>query len=332
MHSIEFAHPQFLWLYALIPLYALWYYYKGRHQEVRFRLPSASLFKKHQSWKNHLQKILVLLKIVAFGFLVFAMARPRTHELSERTFGDEGIDIVLAMDISGSMQAEDFKPNRMEASKEVALNFIKSRPTDRIGLVVYSGESFTQCPLTLDHSIAKNLLQDVNIGMIEDQSTAIGVGLATSVNRLKESKAESKVVILLTDGVNNSGFIDPQTAAEIAKQFKIRVYTIGVGTYGKAPYPFDTPFGKQYKNIEVNIDEEVLSQVAETTGGKYFRADSKKALKSIYKEIDEMEKTELESIAYQRYEELFYQYLLIGFVLLSLEYLLRLTYFKSRIA
>ena len=332
MHSIEFAHPQFLWLYALIPLYALWYYYKGRHQEVRFRLPSASLFKKHQSWKNHLQKILVLLKIGAFGFLVFAMARPRTHELSERTFGDEGIDIVLAMDISGSMKAEDFKPSRMEASKEVALNFIKSRPTDRIGLVVYSGESFTQCPLTLDHSIAKNLLQDVNIGMIEDQSTAIGVGLATSVNRLKESKAESKVVILLTDGVNNSGFIDPQTAAEIAKQFKIRVYTIGVGTYGKAPYPFDTPFGKQYKNIEVNIDEEVLSQVAETTGGKYFRADSKKALKSIYKEIDEMEKTELESIAYQRYEELFYQYLLIGFVLLSLEYLLRLTYFKSRIA
>ena len=244
---------------------------------------------------------------------------------------DEGIDIVLAMDISGSMKAEDFKPNRMEASKDVAMEFVKSRPTDRIGIVVYSGESFTQCPLTLDHSIAKNLLGDINIGMIEDQSTAIGMGLATSVNRLKDSKAKSKVVILLTDGVNNSGFIDPVTAAEIAKQFNIRVYTIGVGTYGKAPFPFEGPFGTQYQDIDVKIDEDVLMQVAEISGGKYFRANTKNKLKTIYDEIDLMEKTELESIAYQRYEELFYKYLFIGFLLLVVEHTLRLTIFKSRL-
>lgn len=273
----------------------------------------------------------MLSKLIAIAFLIFALARPRTHELSQRTYGDEGIDIVLAMDISGSMKAEDFKPNRMEASKEVAMEFVKSRPTDRIGIVVYSGESFTQCPLTLDHSIAKNLLSDINIGMIEDQSTAIGMGLATSVNRLKDSKAKSKVVILLTDGVNNSGFIDPVTAAEIAKQFNIRVYTIGVGTYGKAPFPFEGPFGTQYQDIDVKIDEDVLLQVADISGGKYFRANTKNKLKTIYDEIDQMEKTELESIAYQRYEELFYKYLFIGFLLLAVEYTLRLTLFKSRL-
>jgi Ca-activated chloride channel family protein len=309
----------------------LWHYYRANKEELKVYLPGAEIFHKNKSWKNYLRTILMSSKLIAIAFLIFALARPRTHELSQRTYGDEGIDIVLAMDISGSMKAEDFKPNRMEASKEVAMEFVKSRPTDRIGIVVYSGESFTQCPLTLDHSIAKNLLSDINIGMIEDQSTAIGMGLATSVNRLKDSKAKSKVVILLTDGVNNSGFIDPVTAAEIAKQFNIRVYTIGVGTYGKAPFPFEGPFGTQYQDIDVKIDEDVLLQVADISGGKYFRANTKNKLKTIYDEIDQMEKTELESIAYQRYEELFYKYLFIGFLLLAVEYTLRLTLFKSRL-
>lgn len=329
--DIEFADPYCLYLLILIPLYLLWHYYRANKEELKVYLPGAEIFHKNKSWKNYLRTILMSSKLIAIAFLIFALARPRTHELSQRTYGDEGIDIVLAMDISGSMKAEDFKPNRMEASKEVAMEFVKSRPTDRIGIVVYSGESFTQCPLTLDHSIAKNLLSDINIGMIEDQSTAIGMGLATSVNRLKDSKAKSKVVILLTDGVNNSGFIDPVTAAEIAKQFNIRVYTIGVGTYGKAPFPFEGPFGTQYQDIDVKIDEDVLLQVADISGGKYFRANTKNKLKTIYDEIDQMEKTELESIAYQRYEELFYKYLFIGFLLLAVEYTLRLTLFKSRL-
>jgi len=329
MFNMELANPQFLYLWIIIPLMVIWFMYYEKKMDVKVKMPGASIFYKNRDWLSKLRPGLLGLRLLGLGLLIFALARPRTHELSEKTFGDEGIDIIMAMDISGSMKAEDFKPNRLEASKEVALKFVENRPNDRLGLVVYSGESFTQCPLTLDHSIVKNLLTEININMIEDQSTAIGMGLATGVSRLKDSKAKSKVIILLTDGVNNSGFISPATAAEIATKFDIRVYTIGVGSYGKAPYPFQGPFGIQYQNIEVKIDEDILKQIAQETGGKYFRANTKNKLKTIYDEIDKMEKTEMESISYQRYEEKYFVFLLIGSVLLFAELFFRSVVLKG---
>ena len=323
MFNMELANPQLLYLWIIIPLMLAWFIFYEKKIDVKVKLPGASIFHKNRDFLSKIRPGLLALRLIGLSLLIFALARPRTHELSEKTFGDEGIDIIMAMDISGSMKAEDFKPNRLEASKEVALKFIENRPNDRLGLVVYSGESFTQCPLTLDHSIVKNLLSEININMIKDQSTAIGMGLATGVTRLKDSKAKSKVIILLTDGVNNSGFISPATAAEIAKKFDIKVYTIGVGTFGKAPYPFQGQFGIQYQDIEVKIDEDILKQIANDTGGKYFRANTKNKLKTIYDEIDKMEKTELESIAYQRYEEKHFIFLLIGSLLLFIELFFR---------
>jgi Ca-activated chloride channel family protein len=241
----------------------------------------------------------------------------------------EGIDIVISMDISGSMLAQDLKPDRLEASKNVAMNFISGRPNDRIGLVIFSGESFTQCPLTTDHQVLQNLFANVKSGMVED-GTAIGMGLATAVNRLKESEAISKVIILLTDGVNNQGSVAPLTAAKIAQKFGIRVYTIGVGTKGYAPYPFKTPFGTTvYQDVEVQIDEETLQNIASVTNGQYFRATSNKALESIYREIDQLERSKIEIKEYHKKKEEFFPLALLALTLLIIEFALRHTIFRS---
>ncbi len=234
----------------------------------------------------------------------------------------------MVLDISGSMLAEDFKPNRLEAAKNVIDEFVSGRTTDKIGLVIFAKESFTQCPLTIDYQVLRGLLTEIKSGMIED-GTAIGNAIANGVNRLKESSAKSKVLILLTDGVNNSGEIDPITAAQIARQFNIRIYTVGVGTVGQAPYPFDTPFGKRYQMVPVEIDEEVLKNVADITGGKYFRATGNKKLEEIYQEIDKLEKTKVEITSYRQATELFYSWALLGLLLLITENILSRTYLRT---
>jgi len=271
----------------------------------------------------------IVLRSLALAALIIALARPQSS-LSWQDTTTEGIDIVIASDISGSMLAEDFKPNRLEAGKNIAIDFIQNRPNDRIGLVVFSGESFTQCPLTIDHSVLVNLYADIKNGMIED-GTAIGMGLATAVNRLKDSEAKSKVVILLTDGSNNSGSIPPVTAAEIAKQFNVRVYTVGIGTNGFAPYPVQTPMGVQYQRMKVDIDEGTLSKIASITGGKYFRATNNNALKDIYEQIDRLEKAKIDVTQYRKKTERFLPFAIIALALLSLEFLTKNTLLKGAI-
>jgi Ca-activated chloride channel family protein len=255
------------------------------------------------------------------------LARPQKTDKFQDV-STEGIDIVLAQDISGSMLARDFKPDRLEAAKNIATEFISGRPYDRIGLVVFSGESFTQCPITTDHAVLINLLREIQSGMIED-GTAIGMGLATAVNRIKDSQSKSKVIILLTDGVNNKGEIAPATAADIAKTFGIRVYTIGVGTQGTAPYPVQTPYGIQYQNMPVEIDEGILQQISQTTGGKYFRATDNDKLTQVYKEIDKLEKSKIDVKQYSRKEERYLLPALFAFCMLVLEIIARNTIFKN---
>jgi len=269
----------------------------------------------------------IVLRSLALAALIVALARPQSS-LSWQNSTTEGIDIMIASDISGSMLAEDFHPNRLEAGKDIAIDFIKDRPNDRIGLVIFSGESFTQCPLTIDHDVLINLYRDIKNGMIED-GTAIGMGLATAVNRLKDSQVKSKVVILLTDGSNNTGSIPPITAAEIAKQFGIRVYTVGLGTRGYAPYPVQTPIGIQYQQVPVDVDEGTLTKIANITGGKYFRATNNKTLKNIYEQIDKLEKAKIDVTQYHKKTELFLPLALIALLLLALEFLLKNTVLKG---
>lgn len=271
---------------------------------------------------------LIVLRCIAVVALITALARPQTS-LSWQDVTTEGIDIAIALDVSGSMLAEDFKPNRLEASKQVAMDFISERPYDRIGLVIYAGESFTQCPLTTDHDVLLNLFSDIKNGIIED-GTAIGMGLATSVSRLKDSKAISKIAILLTDGSNNRGSIPPVTAAEIAKEFGIRVYTVGVGSNGSARMPMQDQFGRTvYQNVEVKIDEKTLKEIADITDGKYFRATNKKNLEGIYKEIDKLEKSKIEVTEYKNKSEKFVPFALLAACLLLIEFLLRNIIFKG---
>jgi len=267
------------------------------------RMPDLSAI-KGRSWIGRLRPLLFLLQLAAFSLLTIAMTRPQ-KALQNEKINSEGIDIVIAMDVSGSMLARDFQPDRLEASKFLGQQFIDKRPFDRIGLVVFAAESFTQCPITSDQEVLKKLFSEVQNGFLED-GTAIGMGLATSISRLKESKAASKVVVLMTDGVNNSGFIDPATAAETAKQFGIKVYTIGVGSEGTAPFPVKSLFGTSLRNVKVEIDEELLENIAEQTGGRYFRAKDNKGLQQIYNEIDRLEKTEIEVTRVKRYSELFH--------------------------
>lgn len=326
--SVEFAHPGFFWLLLIIPLMAGWYVWRQQQLQGTLNMPALKGFRVPKNKViPRMRHLGIVLRLLGMAVLIVALARPQSS-LSWQNSTTEGIDIVIASDISGSMLAEDFKPNRLEAGKNIAIDFIKNRPDDRIGLVIFSGESFTQCPLTIDHDVLVNLFQDVHNGMIED-GTAIGMGLATAVNRIKDSQAKSKVVILLTDGSNNTGSIPPLTAAEIAKQFNIRVYTIGVGTKGYAPYPVQTSFGVQYQNMPVDIDEGTLSQIARITGGKYFRATNNKALAQIYEQIDQLEKAKIDVTQYHKKTELFLPFAVVALVLLLLEFLLRNTLLKG---
>ena len=326
-NGIEFAHPGFFWLLIIIPLMVGWYIWKQRQLQGNLSVPTLKGFTIKRSNMAPYRHSGIVLRSLALIALIGAMARPQSS-LSWQDSTTEGIDIMIASDISGSMLAEDFKPNRLEAGKNIAIDFIKNRPNDRIGLVVFSGESFTQCPLTIDHDVLVNMYADIKNGMIED-GTAIGMGLATAVNRLRGSEAKSKVIILLTDGSNNAGSVPPITAAEIAKQFNVRVYTVGLGTNGYAPYPVQTPFGVQYQRMKVDIDEGTLSKIASITGGKYFRATNNETLKEIYTQIDKLEKAKIDVTQYRKKTEMFLPWTIIALVLLSLEFLLKNTLFKG---
>lgn len=327
--KIEFLNPEFLYLLFIVPILLVWQFYRNRKISAPIQWPSAYLIEKNWNWKIFLKHALWVTRSIALSAIIIAIARPQTSEVSTETLSKEGIDIVIAMDVSTSMLAEDFKPNRLEAAKQVANEFITGRPSDRFGLVVYAGESFTQCPLTTDHVVVKNLLKDVKDGLIED-GTAIGMGLATAVSRLKESKTESKVIILLTDGENNSGFIDPMTAVELADQYDVKVYTVGVGSYGTAPYPTKDMWGRNtYANVQVKIDEELLIKIAESTGGIYFRANNKDKLEQIYEQIERLEKTELEELKYYTFQEKFPLFALIALILLFFEFVFQYTLLKT---
>ena len=324
-----FANPTYLYLLLLLIPMIGWYIWKLRKSQASLQVSSSEAFDAPgaSSWKVYLRHVPFVLRMAAIAILIIILARPQSTNSWQNT-STEGIDIVMAMDISSSMLAQDFKPNRLEASKDVAASFINGRPNDNIGLVVFAAESFTQCPLTTDHTVLLNLFKDIQPGIIQD-GTAIGLGLANAVSRIKDSQAKSKVIILLTDGVNNAGEIAPVTAAEIAKTFGIRVYAIGVGTQGTAPYPFQTAFGVQYRDIPVEIDEPTLKQIAATTGGQYFRATDNTSLKEIYSEIDKMEKTKISVQQYSKKQEEYKNWALLLFALLLVEILLRNTLLRN---
>ncbi|RPI69669.1 MAG: VWA domain-containing protein [Ignavibacteriales bacterium] len=315
---MTFAYPWILYFLIIIPLMAAWYWYKGRNVQPAVNYSSLRIFKEIKpSWRERLKYVPAILRMLGIAFLIIALARPQNFQSGENIY-TEGIDITMVLDISGSMLAEDLKPNRLNAAKDVIDEFVQARVSDRIGLVVFARDAFTQCPLTVDYAVLRNLLKDIKSGMIED-GTAIGNAIANGVNRLKESKAKSKVMILLTDGVNNAGEVDPISAAQIAKTFKIRVYTIGVGTRGEAPYPVQTPFGTRYQMVPVEIDEDVLKEISKITDGAYFRATDNKKLREIYETIDKLEKTKVEITSYRNAKELFYSWLGGGLILLLFE-------------
>lgn len=323
MENITFNNPNLLYLlFLLLPMIG-WYIWKQRDMDTSIRLSTLKGFARApRTYKWYLRHVPFVLRTLAMAILVVALARPQSTDSWSNTT-TEGIDIVVALDISGSMLAEDFKPNRLEAAKEDAIRFISGRPNDRVGLVVFSGESFTQCPLTTDHAVLINLINDVKSGMIED-GTALGVGLANAVSRLKESSAKSKVVILMTDGINNCGEIPPLTAADIAKAMGVRVYTVGIGTQGQAPYPFLDQFGnKHYQKVDVEIDEDVLTQIATQTDGRYFRATNNKRLQEVYEQIDQLEKSKIETTEYSKKNEEYLMLVLAGMALLAIELLMR---------
>jgi len=330
---MEFANKEYLFLLLLIIPYLIWYVMYRKKSEPTIRMADTYVFRyAPRSWRVLLMPIQQLLRLACFTLVVIVLARPQTQN-SWKNQTVEGIDIMLAMDVSTSMLAEDLKPNRIEAAKQVASEFIAGRPNDNIGLTIFAGESFTQCPMTTDHSSLLSLLQNVRTdiaqrGLIED-GTAIGMGLANAVSRLKDSKAKSKVVILLTDGSNNRGDISPLTAAEIAKSFGIRVYTIGVGTNGTARYPYPLPGGGvQYVNLPVEIDTKTLSSIAASTDGDFYRATNTQELRGIYKEIDKLEKSKLNVKKYSKRYEAYQPFALAAVIVLLLEILFRITIFR----
>jgi len=327
--NIEFANPEFFWLLLLLPLALLWYFFKRKNEMASLRISSIKGFTVG-NWASKAKPALFILRLLALAAIVTALARPQTEDISTRTKTTKGIDIVMAIDVSSSMLARDLKPNRLSALKEVAANFIKERPNDRIGIVGYAGESYTKTPITSDKAIVLNALNEISYGELED-GTAIGMGLATAVNRLKESKAVSKVIILLTDGVNNSGFIEPKTAADLAVEFGIKTYTIGLGTNGNAlsPIAYNSDGSYRYGMRQVEIDEDLLKEIAEVTGGKYFRATDNESLEEIYDEINKLEKTEIEEFKYYKYEEKFRPLIFLAGIFLLLEWGLRNSIFKS---
>ena len=327
----RFADPLYLLLLIILLPMAFWYWKGTRRSKGRLKYSDIAIIKRLPvSLKQRLRSVLFIMRLLGVALLILALARPRSSS-KEREVNTRGIDIMLAMDVSSSMLAEDFKPhNRLEAAKLVADDFVKGRSSDRIGLVIFAGESFTQCPLTLDYGVVLSLLDKLKVADKDWDGTAIGMGLVNAVNRLRDSKAKSKVIILLTDGVNNRGQVDPITAARVAEAFHIKIYTIGAGTRGTAMYPVQDPvLGKHYMPMQVQIDEESLRSIAKITGGKYFRATDTKKLRDIYKEISELEKTKIEVKEYTRYEEYFVWFIGAGLLLLLLEILLANTYFRK---
>jgi Ca-activated chloride channel family protein len=325
----RFANPYLLFLLVLIPFIGWWYFQKQKGRGATLRFSHLSVIKSvHRVSAVRARYILFVLRLLVLSLLILGLARPQSGIKGEEVL-TQGIDIVLAMDVSSSMLAEDIKPNRVEATKQVAAEFIKGRKNDRIGMVVFAGQAFTQCPLTIDYGILLNFLDQIKVGMIED-GTAMGMGLATAVNRLRNSEAKSKVIILLTDGRNNRGEIDPITAAQAAQAFDIKVYTIGAGTRGSALYPVDDPFfGKRYVPMQVDVDDETLQKIANLTGGEYFRATDRQSLEKIYHEIDGMEKTEIKVKEYTRYSELFIYFLASALFLFIGEIILANTKFRK---
>lgn len=329
-NNAEFLNPEFLYLLILIPLLAVWCFFMRKKDAAVLSIPSVKGFKT-SSFLSKLKPLLYVLRLLALAAIIVALARPRNVSVSKRTKTNRGIDIVMAIDVSASMLARDLRPNRLEALKKVAINFVNRRPNDRIGIVVYAGESFTQTPITSDKRIVKRTISELQWGRLEG-GTAIGMGLGSGVNRLKDSEAKSKVIILLTDGVNNSGNIDPRTATELAKELGIKVYTIGIGTNGMADFPWskDPRTGQlNFRKQQVEIDEDLLKFIASETEGKYFRATNNTELQEIYDEIDKLEKTKIEEFKYYNYKELYRPLVFLALGLLILEFLLRNTLFKS---
>lgn len=329
-NDIQFAEKHWFWLMLIIPVMIAWYIWRIKKYEGEFNFSSFTLFNGIKtSTRAKSRHLLFALRLIALGLIILALARPQSRS-SWKNSKTEGIDIMLSMDVSPSMLAKDFKPNRLEAAKDVIQDFIDARPNDRIGMVIFGGEAFTQCPLTSDHKVLKNMIPIIKVGMVED-GTAIGVGLASAVGRIKESKAKSKVIILISDGVNNAGEVAPITAADLAKTFGVRVYCIGVGTRGKALTPVAryTQDEYEYDYVDVDIDEKTMTEMSTMTGGKYFRATNKSSLKDIYTEIDKLEKTIISEKSFTNKSEHFLPLALFAAVLLLLEFLLRFTIFKS---
>jgi len=327
--NFEFTQPGFLWILAIIPVLAIWLYISKNRNQAKLSISSIKSVQAPSIY-NHIYSALWVLRVMAIALLIVALARPRNVGVTTKSKKNRGIDIVMAVDVSGSMLARDLKPNRLEALKNVAEDFVDKRPNDRIGVVLYAGESYTKTPITTDKSIVKRTIKSIAYGGIED-GTAIGMGLGSAVNRLKQSTAKSKVIILLTDGVNTAGSVDPKLATELAKGLGIKVYTIGVGTNGMAEMPYAKDYNGEliYKPMQVEIDEKLLTYIGEETGGKYFRATSNTKLKTIYDEIDQLETTVIEDLKYYNYDELYRNIVIMALALLIIEYVLKNTWFKS---
>ncbi|AWI24937.1 vWA domain-containing protein [Flavobacterium pallidum] len=331
MKDISFLNPEFLWLLAVIPALIAWQIWQRQQLQAPLKISSLKGFAGTSSFLPKLKPVLFVFRLLAIALIIVGMARPRKVDISSKTKTTKGVDIVLAIDVSGSMLARDLKPNRLDALKKVASEFVKERPNDRIGLVLYASEAYTKMPVTSDKEAVEKALSEVKFDRQLQDGTGIGMGLSTAVNRLKDSKAKSKIVILLTDGVNNAGFIEPETASDIAKEFGIKVYTIGLGTNGMAESPYAyAPNGLLlYKMAQVEIDEKLMKSIARKTGGKYFRATSNSKLKSIYDAINKLETTEIQELKFYDYDEQFRPLILIAFGLLVAEILLRKTVFRS---
>ena len=331
MNKVTFLNPEFFWLFLLIPIVIGWQIWKRNEQTATLKISSLKGFKTSKSFLAKLKPMLFVFRLLALSSLIIAMARPRTVDVSSKTKTTKGIDIVMSVDVSGSMLAKDLKPNRMEALKDVAENFVKARPNDRIGLVVYASEAYTKSPVTSDKAVVLDAIRSIKYDNVLQDGTGIGMGLTTAINRLKDSKAKSKIVILMTDGVNNAGFIEPQTASDIAQQYGIKVYTIGIGSNGMADFPYAiAPNGQfLFRMMKVEIDESLLRSIAKNTGGKYFRANSNQKLESIYNEINKLETTEIQELKFYDYDEKFRTFALFAGLLLLIELGLRNTLFRS---
>lgn len=331
LKEVSFLNPEFFWLFLLLPAAIVWHFFKRKHQSATLKISSVKGFKAQPSFAAKLKPYLFVLRLLALGFLIVAMARPRKVDISSQTKSTKGIDIVMAIDVSGSMLAKDLKPNRMEALKKVAANFVEERPNDRIGIVVYAAEAYTKNPVTSDKAVVQEAIRSIKYDNVIQDGTGIGMGLTTAVNRLKDSKAKSKVIILMTDGVNNAGFIEPETASQIAKEYGIKVYTIGIGTNGNAmfPYAYAPNGGFLFKMMPVEIDVTLLKAIARNTGGKYYRANSNDKLESIYSEINKLETTEIQELKFYDYDEKYRLFVWIALGLVLIEFGLRNTIYRS---